>query len=72
MATMAKCKFDLEVCGGIYLDAVCVVDRNLVSGRTYWDNGHYLGPWIKMLKAAREAGLHPPSTKGTVQPPTVT
>jgi protease I len=32
-----------------------VVDGNLVSGRTYRDNGHYLGPWIKMLEAARTA-----------------
>lgn len=55
MATVAKCKFDLEVCGGIYVDAACVVDGNLVSGRTYRDNGHYLGPWIKQLEAARAA-----------------
>jgi protease I len=54
MATVAKCKFDLEVCGGIYVDAPCVVDGNLVSGRTYHDNGHYLGPWIRMLEAARD------------------
>lgn len=54
MATVAKCKFDLEVCGGIYVDAPCVVDGNLVSGRTYHDNGQYLGPWIRMLEAARD------------------
>lgn len=56
MATVAKCQFDLEACGGIYVDAPCVVDGNLVSGRTYRDNGHYLGPWIKMLEAARAIG----------------
>ncbi len=55
MTTVAKCAFDLEVCGGIYVDAPCVVDRNLVSGRTYRDNGHYLGPWMRMLEAARDA-----------------
>ncbi len=54
MATVAKCKFDLEVCGGIYVDAPCVVDGNLVSGRTFHDNGRYLGPWIKLLKEARK------------------
>jgi protease I len=54
MATVAKCRFDLEVCGGIYVDAPCVVDGNLVSGRTYRDNGLYLGPWIRMLEAARD------------------
>jgi protease I len=68
MATVAKCKFDLEVCGGIYVDAACVVDGNLVSGRTYRDNGHYLGPWIKMLEAAREVGSHPPATESNLQP----
>ena len=54
MATVAKCKFDLEVCGGIYVDAASVVDGNLVSGRTFHDNGQYLGPWIQLLKAERE------------------
>lgn len=55
MATVAKCKFDLEICGGIYVNEACVIDGNLVSGRTFHDNGHYLGPWIKMLEAARAA-----------------
>ena len=55
MATVAKCRFDLEVCGGIYVDEPCVVDGNLVSGRTYHDHGKYIGPWIKMLVAARDS-----------------
>ena len=50
MATVEKCRFDLEVCGGIFVDQPCVVDGNLVSGRTYRDNGQYIGPWIKMLE----------------------
>jgi len=53
MATVAKCKFDLEVCGGIYVNEPCVIDRNMVSGRTYHDSGHFVAPWIKMLEAAR-------------------
>ena len=52
MATVAKCKFDLEVCGGIYVNEPCVIDRHMVSGRTYHDNGHFVGPWIRMLEAA--------------------
>ena len=52
MATVAKCRFDLEVCGGVYVDEPCVVDGNLVSGRTYRDNGRYLGPWIRLLEEA--------------------
>ena len=54
MATVAKCKFDLEVCGGIYVNEPCVIDGNLISGRTYHDNGKYLGAWIKLLKEERE------------------
>ncbi|TWU46327.1 General stress protein 18 [Rubripirellula tenax] len=52
MATVAKCQFDLEVCGGIYVDEACVIDGNLVSGRTYRDNGYYIGPWIDLLLKA--------------------
>jgi len=54
MATVPKCKFDLEVCGGTFVDEPCVIDGNMVSGRTFHDNGLYLGPWIKMLIRARE------------------
>lgn len=56
MATVAKCRFDLEVCGGTFVNEACVIDGNLVSGRTYHDNGHYVAPWIKLLIRAREAG----------------
>jgi protease I len=52
MATVPKCKFDLEVRGGTFVDAPCVVDGNLVSGRTYHDHGHFIGPWIAMLDQA--------------------
>ena len=54
MATVPKCQFDLEVCGGIFVNEPCVIDGNLVSGRTYHDHGHYVGPWMKMLKEARD------------------
>jgi protease I len=30
-----------------------VIDGNLVSGRTFHDHGHFVGPWIKMLEDAR-------------------
>ena len=49
MATVAKCKFDLEVCGGIYVNEPSVVDGNLVSGRTFHDNGHFVKHWIAQL-----------------------
>ena len=54
MATVPKCKFDLEVCGGIFVDEPCVIDGNLVSGRTFWDHGHYIGPWMALLDKARQ------------------
>jgi len=53
MATVAKCRFDLEVCGGTYVDAPCVVDGNLVSGRTFHDHGKYMGAWMKLLNQER-------------------
>lgn len=57
MATVPKCQFDLEVCGGIFVNEPCVIDGNLVSGRTFHDNGAYVGPWIKLLVAARRQAL---------------
>jgi len=55
MATVGKCKFDLEICGGIFVDEPCVIDGNLVSGRTFHDHGHYMGAWMKILDEARAA-----------------
>jgi len=52
ITTVAKCRHDVESAGGIYVDAPCVVDGNLVSGRTYHDNGRYVGAWIAQLLAA--------------------
>ena len=49
MATVPKCRFDLEVCGGTFVDEPCVIDGNLVSGRTWHDHGHYMKAWIDML-----------------------
>ena len=53
MATVPKCQFDLEVCGGIFVNEPCVVDGNLISGRTYHDHGHFIGKWIDLLDNAR-------------------
>jgi len=53
MATVPKCQFDLEVCGGTFVNEACVVDGNLISGRTYHDHGYYMGAWMKLLDAAR-------------------
>ena len=59
MATVPKCKFDLEVCGGTFVNEPCVIDGNLISGRTYHDHGHYIGPWIKLLdKVTHASSVH--------------
>ena len=63
MATVPKCRFDLEVCGGTFVDEPCVVDGNLVSGRTYRDHGHYVGRWIELLIEARRAQNTPREEK---------
>lgn len=55
MATVPKCKFDLEVCGGTFVDEACVVDGNIVSGRTFHDNGRYFGAFMNLLEEARTA-----------------
>jgi len=57
MATVPKCRFDLEVCGGIFVNEPCVVDGNLVSGRTYHDHGHFIGKWIELLMEARSSSV---------------
>ena len=54
MATVAKCQFDLEICGGTFVNEPCVIDGNLVSGRTYHDHPHYVHEWVRLLKAERE------------------
>ena len=54
MATVAKCQFDLEVCGGTFVNEPAVVDGNLVSGRTFHDHGHYMGHWMRLLREARD------------------
>ncbi len=54
MATITKCRFDLEVAGGIFVDKACVVDGNLVSGRVWMDHGHYIPKWIELLIKERE------------------
>jgi protease I len=56
MATVPKCRFDLEVCGGVFVDAACVVDGNLVSGRTFHDHGKYMGEWMRLLREQRDRG----------------
>ena len=29
-----------------------LIDSNLISGRSFWDHGHSMGPWMKLLDKA--------------------
>jgi protease I len=53
MATVAKCKFDVEICGATFVDHGCVRDGNLVSARTWHDNALYMKEFVRMLLDAR-------------------
>jgi protease I len=53
MACVPKCRFDLEVCGGIYSEEPTCIDDNLFSGRTWHDHGAYIGHWVAMLNSRR-------------------
>ncbi|HCU34532.1 MAG TPA: peptidase [Armatimonadetes bacterium] len=57
VTTVAKCRFDAEVCGATYIDAPVVVDGNIVSARTFHDNAPWMREFIKLLNAARDAGV---------------
>ena len=61
MATVPKCRFDLEAVGGTFVDEACVVDGNLVSGRTWHDHGKYMRSFIELLLRERDrrAGFNP-------------
>jgi protease I len=52
LTTVAKCALDITQVGGTYVDRSCVVDGNLVSGRTWHDNTALVKQFVKMLKEA--------------------
>lgn len=49
MATVPKCQFDIEICGATFVNEGCVRDGNMVSGRTWHDNPHYIAEFMRML-----------------------
>jgi protease I len=51
MATVAKCQFDIEVRGAIYVNEGCVRDGNMVSGRTWHDQHLYMAEFMQMIAA---------------------
>lgn len=53
LATVPKCRFDVEICGGVFVNEPCVIDRNIVSGRTWHDHGRYMKYWVEMVLEER-------------------
>lgn len=54
VTTVAKCRYDAEFSGAIYEDTPVVVDGNLVTARTFWDNAPWMREFMKMLNTARK------------------
>lgn len=48
--TVAKCELDVTFAGGRYVDRACVVDGNLVTARTWWDNTPMMKEFLALLK----------------------
>ena len=50
ITTVAKCRFDAEICGARYVDQEVAVDGNLVTARTWHDNHAWMREYMKLLK----------------------
>jgi protease I len=55
MATVAKCKLDIELCGATFVNEGCVRAGNMVSGRTYHDSPLYMREFMGMIATASGA-----------------
>jgi protease I len=53
MATVPKCKLDIELCGATFVDEGCVRSGNMVSGRTWHDQHLYMPEFMRMLNQAQ-------------------
>lgn len=52
LTTVPKCRFDVEVCGGKYVQEAVVVSGNLVTARTWHDNAPFMREFMKLLNAS--------------------
>lgn len=55
VTTVPKCKYDAEFSGATYVDEPVVVDGNLVTARTFWDNAYWMREFMKLLNAVRDS-----------------
>lgn len=56
MATVPKCRFDIEVCGATFVDEPAVRDGNMLSARTWHDYSAFFPEYMQMLHTARDHG----------------
>jgi protease I len=56
MATVAKCRFDIELCGAEFVNDGCVRAGNMVSGRTWHDQHLYMPEFMRMMANYRAGG----------------
>ncbi len=49
MATVAKCRLDIELFGAAFVNEGCVRDGNMVSGRTWHDQHLYMAEFMRMI-----------------------
>ncbi len=62
MATVPKCQLDVEFSGGTFVNEGCVIEGNMVSGRTWHDHHLYMPTFMQMLnkhRAAKETAAMP-------------
>ncbi|MCX7665716.1 MAG: DJ-1/PfpI family protein [Gemmataceae bacterium] len=57
VTTVAKCRFDAEFSGGIYLNQEVVVNENLVCARTWHDNPAWMREFVRLVNS--QAGKAP-------------
>jgi protease I len=58
MTTVAKCALDVTQFGGTYVDKPCVIDRNLISARTWHDyHTEFMKQFIERLHAVRASSV---------------
>ncbi len=55
MATVPKCRFDIELCGATFVDEPVVVAGNMVSARTWHDYSPFFPVFMKKLHQASGA-----------------
>jgi protease I len=54
VTAVPKCRYDAEFSGATYVDEPVVIDGNLVTAKTFWDNAPWMREFMKRLNAERD------------------